>query len=128
MVKDAESHADEDRKFQELVTVRNSADGMIHAAEKAIVDLGDKVDADEKVIVESSIAELREAIKGDDKEDIESKTQKLTEASSKIAEKAYAQGAPEGAPAAGESAAEAASEADDDVVDAEFEEVDEKKA
>jgi molecular chaperone DnaK len=129
MVKDAESHADEDRKFQELVTVRNSADGMIHAAEKAIVDLGDKVDADEKAIVESSIAELREAIKGDDKEDIEAKTQKLTEASGKIAEKAYAQGTPEGAPAAGESAAEAASsEADDDVVDAEFEEVDEKKA
>jgi molecular chaperone DnaK len=123
MVKDAESHADEDRKFQELVTVRNSADGMIHAAEKAIVDLGDKVDADEKAIVESSIAELREAIKGDDKEDIEAKTQKLTEASGKIAEKAYAQGTPEGAPAAGESAAEAASsEADDDVVDAEFDE------
>lgn len=131
MVKDAESHADEDRKFQELVTVRNSADGMIHAAEKAIVDLGDKVDADEKAAIESSITELREAIKGDDKDDIEAKTQKLTEASGKIAEKAYAQGAPEGASAAGESAAEAASEtqaADDDVVDAEFEEVDEKKA
>ncbi|MCK5920329.1 MAG: Hsp70 family protein, partial [Methylococcales bacterium] len=129
MVNDAESHAEEDRKFQELVAARNTADGMIHATEKAIADLGDKVDADEKVTIESSITELREAIKGDDKEDIERKTQRLTEASGKIAEKAYAQeGAADGA--AAESTAESGSEADkdDDVVDAEFEEVDEKKA
>ena len=128
MVNDAESHADEDRKFQELVTARNTADGMIHATEKAIVDLGDKVDADEKTAIESSITELREAIKGDNKEDIEAKTQRLTEASGKIAEKAYAQEAPQGAES--ESTAESSSEtqsADDDVVDAEFEEVDEKK-
>jgi molecular chaperone DnaK len=128
MVNDAESHADEDRKFQELVTARNTADGMIHATEKAIVDLGDKVDADEKTAIESSITELREAIKGDNKEDIEAKTQRLTEASGKIAEKAYAQEAPQGAEP--ESTAESSSEtqsADDDVVDAEFEEVDEKK-
>ncbi|RUM93456.1 MAG: molecular chaperone DnaK [Thiothrix sp.] len=129
MVNDAESHAEEDRKFQELVTVRNAADGMIHATEKAIADLGDKVDADEKKGIETSISELREAIKGDNKEDIEAKTQRLTEASGKIAEKAYAQQSPEGA--ASESSAESSSEtdsADDDVVDAEFEEVDEKKA
>jgi len=129
MVNDAESHVEEDRKFQELVTARNTADGMIHATEKAIADLGDKVDADEKAAIESSITELREAIKGDNKEDIETKTQRLTEASGKIAEKAYAQeGAADGA--AAESTAEAGSEADkdDDVVDAEFEEVDEKKA
>ena len=128
MVNDAESHADEDRRFQELVTARNTADGMIHATEKAIVDLGDKVDADEKTAIESSITELREAIKGDNKEDIEAKTQRLTEASGKIAEKAYAQEAPQGAES--ESTAESSSEtssADDDVVDAEFEEVDEKK-
>jgi len=128
MVNDAESHADEDRKFQELVAARNTADGMIHATEKAIVDLGDKVDADEKTAIESSITELREAIKGDNKEDIEAKTQRLTEASGKIAEKAYAQEAPQGAES--ESTAESSSEtqsADDDVVDAEFEEVDEKK-
>ena len=129
MVNDAESHADEDRKFQELVTARNTADGMIHATEKAIADLGDKVDAGEKSSIEASIAELREAIKGDNKEDIEAKTQKLTEASGKIAEKAYAQEAPDGA--ASESTAESSAKtesADDDVVDAEFEEVDEKKA
>jgi molecular chaperone DnaK len=92
------------------------------------VDLGDKVDADEKTAIESSITELREAIKGDNKEDIEAKTQRLTEASGKIAEKAYAQEAPQGAEP--ESTAESSSEtqsADDDVVDAEFEEVDEKK-
>ncbi len=129
MVNDAESHSEEDRKFQELVTARNTADGMIHATEKAIADLGDKVDADEKTAIESSITELREAVKGDNKEDIETKTQRLTEASGKIAEKAYAQESPGGATA--ESSAEAESKtdtADDDVVDAEFEEVDEKKA
>ena len=126
MVNDAESHAEEDRKFHELVTARNTADGMIHATEKALVDLGDKVEASEKEAIESSIAELREAIKGDDKADIEAKTQKLTEASGKIAEKAYAQQPAEGATAEG--GAEAGTEtADEDVVDAEFEEVDEKK-
>jgi molecular chaperone DnaK len=128
MVNDAESHADEDRKFHDLVAARNNADGMIHATEKSIVDLGDKVDAEEKASIESSIADLREAIKGDDKDDIEAKTQKLTEASGKIAEKAYAQESPSGAEDQQGADAEAQAKDDEDVVDAEFEEVDEKKS
>ncbi|MFD2231375.1 molecular chaperone DnaK [Alkalimarinus sediminis] len=127
MVQDAESHAEEDRKFEELITVRNQADGMIHAVKKTLDEAGDKATAEEKEQIEAAIAELEEAIKGDDKEDIEAKTQKLTEASSKLAEKLYAeqaqaaegaQGAPEGENA----------QSQEDVVDAEFEEVkDDKK-
>ncbi len=126
MVQDAESHAEEDRKFEELITVRNQADGMIHAVKKTLEEAGDKATAEEKEQIETAIAELEEAIKGDDKDDIEAKTQKLTEASSKLAEKLYAEQAQpaEGAQAApeGESA-----ESQEDVVDAEFEEVKEDK-
>ena len=91
MIKDAEAHAGEDKKLRELVDARNSADGMIHATEKSIKDLGDKVDASEKATVEAAISELKEAVKGDDKELIEARTTALTEAAGKIAEKAYAQ-------------------------------------
>jgi len=123
MVKDAEAHADEDRKFQELVTTRNQADSMIHATEKSLSELGDKVEADEKTAIEAAIADLRSVMEQDDKEAIESKTQTLAEASSKMAEQMYAQSGAE---------AEAADAADanpaDDVVDAEFEEVKEKKS
>ncbi|WP_250655166.1 molecular chaperone DnaK [Alkalimarinus coralli] len=126
MVQDAESHAEEDRKFEELITVRNQADGMIHAVKKTLEEAGDKATAEEKEQIETAISELEEAIKGDDKDDIEAKTQKLTEASSKLAEKMYAEQAQsaEGAQAApeGESA-----QSQDDVVDAEFEEVKEDK-
>ncbi len=129
MVKDAEAHAEEDKKFHELVTARNTADSLIHATEKSLKDLGDKVDAGEKSAIESALEALKEAVKGDDKDDIEAKTQKLAEASGKLAEKAYAdQGAQAGAgaeAAADQSGGSAA--ADDDVVDAEFEEVDDKK-
>jgi molecular chaperone DnaK len=121
MVKDAEAHAEEDRKFHELVTARNQADGLIHSTKKSITDLGDKLDAEEKVKIEAAITDLEEAIKGEDKADIEAKTAALTEASGKLAEKAYAENAE-----AGEATADAAKDADD-VVDAEFEEVDDDK-
>jgi len=123
MVKDAEAHADEDRKFQELVTTRNQADSMIHATEKSLSELGDKVEADEKTAIEAAIADLRSVIEQDDKEAIETKTQALAEASSKMAEQMYAQS---GADAEGAEVTEA--NAADDVVDAEFEEVKEKKS
>ena len=123
MVKDAEVHAEEDRKFQELVTSRNQADSMIHATEKSLSELGDKVEADEKTAIEAAIADLRSVMEQDDKEAIETKTQALAEASSKMAEQMYAQS---GADAEGAEATEA--NAADDVVDAEFEEVKEKKS
>jgi molecular chaperone DnaK len=125
MIKDAEAHAGEDKKLRELVDARNAADGMIHATEKSIKDLGDKVDAGEKATVEAAIAELKEAVKGDDKELIEAKTTALTEAASKIAEKAYAQQAEAaGAESAGSGeAGEAKADSGEEVVDAEFEEV-----
>jgi len=126
MIKDAEAHADEDKKAHELVTAKNTAENMIHGTEKSIKDLGDKVEADEKAAAETAIVELKAALEGDDKAVIEAKTEALTEAAGKIAEKAYAeqQGAAEGAqpePGQGEAAA------DDDVVDAEFEEVKDSK-
>ncbi len=126
MIKDAEAHAEEDKKAHELVNVKNTAENMIHGTEKSIKDLGDKVEAGEKAAAEAAIAELKTALEGDDKDAIEAKTQALTEAAGKIAEKAYAEQAPEGAAQPGAEQAEGAT-ADDDVVDAEFEEVKEGK-
>ncbi|MBL3601390.1 MAG: molecular chaperone DnaK [gamma proteobacterium endosymbiont of Lamellibrachia anaximandri] len=136
MVKDAEAHADEDRQFQELATVRNQADNMIHATKKSLEELGDdKLEAGEKDAIEAAIKDLEEVMKGNDKDAIEAKTKVLTEASSKMAERLYAQqggdaGAAEAAGAAGAAGDDAGAQggADDDVVDAEFEEVkDDKK-
>jgi len=130
MVKDAEAHAEEDKAFQELIGVRNQADGMIHAAKKSMEELGDKLEAEEKSSIEAAIADLEEAIKGDNKDEIEAKTKTLTEASSKMAERLYAQQGAEGgaSPEADTAGAEAEKTSDDDVVDAEFEEVkDDKK-
>jgi molecular chaperone DnaK len=118
MVKDAEAHAEEDRKFHELVTARNQGDALVHATNKSLKDLGDKVDAEERTSIEAAVEALSEAIKGEDKDDIEAKTAALSEAASKLAERAYAENAE-----AGEGAADNAQSADD-VVDAEFEEVD----
>jgi molecular chaperone DnaK len=125
MIKDAEAHADEDRKLTELVHARNHADGMIHATEKSLKELGDQVGSDEKSGIEQAIEALKEAIKGDDKEAIEAKTNDLTELSGKLAERVYAQkGGSEGGEShhsgGGSSSHHAA---DDGVVDAEFEEV-----
>jgi molecular chaperone DnaK len=121
MVKDAEAHAEEDRKFQELVTARNTADGLVHATEKSLKDLGDQVEAEEKTAIEAAISELQEAMKGEDKDAIEAKTTALSEVAGKLAERAYAQNAEAG------EAAQPEAEANDDVVDAEFEEVDDDK-
>ena len=126
MVKDAEANADADKKFEELISARNTADGMIHATKKSMAEAGDKLTDDEKSPVEAAIAELEEALKSDDKDVITAKTTVLTEASAKIAEKLYAAA---DAGATDSNADEGTSQSDDDVVDAEFEEVkdDEKK-
>ena len=120
MVKDAEAHSADDKKFEEMVTVRNTADGMIHATKKTLEEAGDKASDEEKESINAAITELEEALKGDDKDAIEAKTTALTEASSALAQKMYAEQA-----AAGEAGGEAADEAGgaDDAVDAEFEEV-----
>ncbi len=128
MVKDAEAHAAEDKKFHELVQVRNQADSLIHASRKSMEELKDKLEPGEKESIEEAIKELEEAMKGDDKEAIEAKTKALTEASAKMAERLYAQKADEAQGAqAGSASGEQAKGKADDVVDAEFEEVDEKK-
>ncbi|PYG02627.1 MULTISPECIES: molecular chaperone DnaK [unclassified Thioalkalivibrio] len=123
MVKDAEAHAEEDKKFQQLVQARNQADAMVHSAEKSLSDLGDQVSDEERSEIESAVSEVKTAMEGDDAEAIEQTTQKLAEASGKIAEKAYAQ---QGGDAAGDDAGGEAGgqQQGDDVVDAEFEEVD----
>jgi molecular chaperone DnaK len=126
MVSDAEAHAEEDRKFRELVDVRNQADALIHATEKSLEDLGEKVEPAERAAVESALSDVKDAVKGDDKGHIEAKTKALAEASANLAQQAYQQ-AQAGDAAADDGGGKAA---DDGVVDAEFEEVkdDEKKA
>lgn len=124
MIKDAEAHAEEDKKVTELVSARNTAESMINATEKSIEELGEQVTAEEKTAIDAAIEELKETLKGDDKEAIEAKTTALTELSGKLAERAYAQQAgAEGAPDMGGSTEQPTAEADDSVVDAEFEEV-----
>ncbi len=131
MVADAESHAEEDRKVREMVEVRNQADGMIHSVNKSMGEMGDKLDSAEKEKIESAIKELEEALKDDDKEAIEAKTQALTEASHKMAEQMYADANAQADGAAAGAGAESAgtdeSKKDDNVVDAEFEEVEDEK-
>lgn len=119
MVSDAEAHADEDKKFRELVDVRNQADGLVHASEKSLSDLGEKVTPEERAKIESAIGDLKAVLDGDDKEQIEAKVKLLAEASAGLAEKLYADQAAEGPQ--GDSAS--AGDSNDDVVDAEFEEV-----
>ena len=129
MVNDAEANAAEDQKFEELVQARNAADGLAHAAKKTLEEAGDKASEEEKTAIEAAIAEVEEAVKGDDKEAMDAAANKLSEASSALAQKLYAeQAAEEGQQA--ESPEGAAGDAGaDDVVDAEFEEVkeDDKK-
>ena len=130
MVKDAEAHVDEDKKFHDLVQVRNQADNMIHATRKTMRELGDdKLESGEKEAIEGAISDLEEAIKGGDKDAIEAKTKVLADASGKMAERIYSQqqGGPEAGGTADGGAQDAggsdAGKAEDDVVDAEFEEV-----
>jgi molecular chaperone DnaK len=128
MVKDAEAHAEEDRRFHELVDARNQADNLIHATNKSMAELGDKASADEKREIEAAIESVKEAMKGDDKARIEEQTRKLAELSGKMAERLYAQkdqqaGGAEGGEARETEEAAARGGAKEDVVDAEFEEV-----
>ncbi|QIR15323.1 molecular chaperone DnaK [Shewanella aestuarii] len=127
MVRDAEAHADEDAKFEELVQARNQADGLVHATKKQVEEAGDDLPTEDKEKIEAAMAEVETATKGNDKAAIETATQALIEASAKLMEiaqaKAQAQGGAEQATDAGQKANPA-----DDVVDAEFEEVkDDKK-
>lgn len=127
MVKDAEANAEADREFEELTGVRNMAEGLVNASRKAVEEGGDKATDEEKGAIEAAIAEVEEALKGSDKAAIEAATTKLTEASSSLAQKMYADQAEQGQAepqAAGDDAAPAGG---DDVVDAEFEEVKDEK-
>ena len=121
MVADAESHAEEDQKFRELVDVRNQADSLIHAAEKTLSELGDKASGEERHAIETAVGDLKAALEKDEKDVIETKTAALAEASAGLAQKLYAEQAKEGAE--GQDGSESA-QAGDDAVDAEFEEVD----
>jgi molecular chaperone DnaK len=127
MVKDAESHAAEDKKRRALVEAKNQADALVHSTEKALSEHGDKVGQAERTEIENAIAAVKEAVKGDNPEDIQAKTQALAQASMKLGEAMYkaqqAQGA-EGAQAGGD---DGAAPKDENVVDAEFTEVDEDK-
>jgi molecular chaperone DnaK len=127
MIKDAEAHSVDDKKFEELITARNTADGMIHATKKTLEEAGDKATDEEKDAINSAITELEEAVKGDDMADIEAKTKALTDASGSLAQKMYAEAQ---ADAAADGAADEganASPENDEAVDAEFEEVQEEK-
>ena len=121
MVKDAEAHAAEDKKFRELVDARNQAEALIHASEKSLEEFGEKVEAEERARIESAISDLKTAVKNDDKAAIEAKSKALGEASAGLAQRMYAEQAQAGA--AAEQGAGASKPADEDVVDAEFEEV-----
>ena len=120
MVRDAASHAEEDKKFEEMVTLRNQADGLVHGARKAVVDAGDKATDEEKEAIEAAAKDLEEALKGDDKDAIEAKMQTLSQASAGLAQKMYEEQAQAAGAEAGD---EAQAETGDDAVDAEFEEV-----
>ncbi|NMY40715.1 molecular chaperone DnaK [Pseudomonas sp. WS 5013] len=124
MVRDAEANAEEDRKFEELAAARNQGDGLVHATRKMITEAGDKATADEKAAIEKAIGDLEVALKGDDKAEIEAKINALSEATTPLAQKMYAEQPQPGAAAQG---AEGAKDAADDVVDAEFEEVKDNK-
>ena len=132
MVSDAELHAEEDKKFQELVGTRNQAEALIHATEKSIKELGDKVEAGEKERIESAISELKELVKNDDKAAIDDGIQKLAEASGKLAERVYAaqqekQTEEPVSQAESDNSSDDSNKKSDNTVDAEFEEVDNSK-
>ena len=131
MVKDAEAHAEEDKKFSALVGARNQADQMIHATEKSLAEMGDKVEQEERLQIENAIKDLKDVLDKDNQEVIETKTQALAEASGKLAERMYAQASAAGAdaPSADPGGATDAGggSGQEDVVDAEFEEVDDGK-
>jgi len=120
MIKDAEAHAEEDQKFHELVTSRNMADSLVHSTKQSLEELKDEISEDEKSAIETALSELEESIKGDDKEAIDTQVQNLSEKAQVLAQKAQEKTTAE----AGEAEN---SEGNDDVVDADFEEVNEEK-
>ena len=124
MISDAESNAEEDQKYRELVDIKNQGDQLIHATEKSLEELGEKVTAEERSNVEAAIGELKEALKGDDKDTIETKVKTLSEASVGIAQKAFEEAQ---AAANTESKSDDSQSTDENVVDAEYEEVDNDK-
>jgi len=124
MVRDAEANAEEDRKFEELAAARNQGDALVHATRKMVTEAGDKATAEEKAAIDKALGELEVAVKGDDKAEIEAKMNALSQASTPLAQKMYAEQPQPGAAAQGEAADD---KAGDDVVDAEFEEVKENK-
>ncbi|HCE7940610.1 TPA: molecular chaperone DnaK [Pseudomonas aeruginosa] len=123
MVRDAEANAEEDRKFEELAAARNQGDALVHATRKMITEAGDKATAEDKATIEEALGELEAAVKGDDKAEIEAKMNALSQASTPLAQKMYAEQAQQGEDAPQGEQAKAA----DDVVDAEFEEVKDNK-
>jgi molecular chaperone DnaK len=130
MVRDAETHREEDRKFHELVTARNQADNLLHATAKSLHELGEKVAPEEKKTIEAAMEDLRQVLKGDDKALIEAKTQKLAEASGNLAERVYKQASEGGSDKSGPSGPAAGGNGatgDENVVDADFEEVKDNK-
>jgi molecular chaperone DnaK len=132
MVRDAELNAEEDRKLRELVDARNQLDSLTHQVKKSIVEFGDKIGAEDKATVEAALKDAEEALKSGDKEAIEAKTEALTAASHKLAEQMYAQnqasgGAPPGGSGGPQSAGGGSTQDNSDVVDAEFEEVKDRK-
>ena len=124
MVRDAEAHSEEDKKFEEMVTLRNQADGLIHGARKAVTDAGDKATEEEKEAIESAAVALEEALKTENKEEIEAKINVLSEASAGLAQKMYAEQAESAGQDAGGDSQDGG--ADGDAVEAEFEEVKEE--
>lgn len=129
MIKDAEANAEADRKFAEVVTARNTLEGLIHATEKTLKEAGDKATAEEKSSIEAALTEARDVAKSDDLAKLEAATTKLTEASGSLAQKLYAEqqaGAQQAGPGA-QQASGSSKPADDGVVDAEFEEVKDNK-
>ncbi|MDA1108170.1 MAG: molecular chaperone DnaK [Proteobacteria bacterium] len=122
MVKDAEAHAEDDRKFHALVTARNQAEGLMHGVTKSMTELGDKLESAEKTSIEAALSALKEALKGEDVAAIEARSNTLSEASGKLAERLAQQQQAQGA-----TTAETATEGNENVVDAEFEEVKDNK-
>ena len=127
MVKDAEAHAEDDRKFRELVDTRNKADALMHGTEKTLKELGDKVPGAERATIESAMSDLKTALGGDDKDIIDRKAQALAQAAQSLGQFAQA-GADAGAQGAQQASSSGGSAGGkDDVLDAEFEEVKDKK-
>jgi len=126
MIRDAEAHAAEDKKFRELAETRNRADALLHATEKSVKDLGDKVTGEERAAIEAAISDLRGVLKGDDQSAIEHKAEALAKASAPVVQRAYQAEGAGAAPDADASAKPGADAGKDDVLDAEFEEIKDK--